>query len=362
MFEESRVARAGRRHLSKLLGMDVPLEAGLGEAASKSPRAGEVVLLENCRFNKGEKKNDEALSQKMAALCDVYVNDAFGTAHRAEATTHGIARFAPVACAGPLMAAEIDALGRALENPARPLVAIVGGSKVSTKLTILASLAREGRSSSSSAAASPTRSSSRRASRSASRSPNPISSAKRARSSRRPRSERRCGADSRSMSLRERGCADARAEAKAADERRGRRSDPRHRPRVGAALERSAREGRHDRLERPGRRLRVSISSAPARRPSPKRSRHRRRFRSPAAATRSRRSPSTAWRERICYISTGGGAFLEFLEGKKLPAIDDARSSAAADRHDLSATRRRAARRSWRRSGPHPATRRCSSA
>ncbi|MBX3665609.1 MAG: phosphoglycerate kinase [Burkholderiales bacterium] len=102
---------------------------------------GEVVLLENCRVNKGEKKNDEALAKKMAALCDVYVNDAFGTAHRAEATTHGIAKFAPVACAGPLMAAELDALGKALEKPARPLLAIVAGSKVSTKLTILKSLA-----------------------------------------------------------------------------------------------------------------------------------------------------------------------------------------------------------------------------
>jgi phosphoglycerate kinase len=105
--------------------------------------AGEAVLLENCRFNKGEKKNDEALSRKMAALCDIYVNDAFGTAHRAEATTHGIARFAKVACAGPLMAAEIDALTRALDKPKRPLVAIVGGSKVSTKLTILATLAEK---------------------------------------------------------------------------------------------------------------------------------------------------------------------------------------------------------------------------
>src|SRR5690606_34467923 len=104
-------------------------------------RPGEVVLLENCRVNKGEKKNDEALAKKMAALCDVYVNDAFGTAHRAEATTHGIAKFAPVACAGPLMAAELDALGKALEKPARPLLAIVAGSKVSTKLTILKSLA-----------------------------------------------------------------------------------------------------------------------------------------------------------------------------------------------------------------------------
>jgi phosphoglycerate kinase len=99
------------------------------------------VLLENCRFNKGEKKDDEGLARKMAALCDVYVNDAFGTAHRAEATTHGIARFAKVACAGPLLAAELDALGRALASPKRPLVAIVAGSKVSTKLTILKSLA-----------------------------------------------------------------------------------------------------------------------------------------------------------------------------------------------------------------------------
>ena len=104
-------------------------------------KPGEVVLLENCRCNKGEKKDNEELARKMAALCDVYVNDAFGTAHRAEATTHGIARFAPVACAGILMGAEIDALGKALQSPQRPLVAIVGGSKVSSKLTILKSLA-----------------------------------------------------------------------------------------------------------------------------------------------------------------------------------------------------------------------------
>jgi phosphoglycerate kinase len=106
-------------------------------------KPGEVVMLENCRVNKGEKKNDEALARKMAALCDVYVNDAFGTAHRAEATTHGMARFAPIACAGPLMAGELEALGRALGNPARPLVAIVAGAKVSTKLTILKSLAEK---------------------------------------------------------------------------------------------------------------------------------------------------------------------------------------------------------------------------
>jgi phosphoglycerate kinase len=104
---------------------------------------GDLVLLENCRVNVGEKKNSEALSKKIAALCDVYVNDAFGTAHRAEATTHGVARFAPIACAGPLMAAELDALSRALANPKRPLIAIVAGSKVSSKLTILKALAEK---------------------------------------------------------------------------------------------------------------------------------------------------------------------------------------------------------------------------
>jgi phosphoglycerate kinase len=106
-------------------------------------KPGEVVLLENCRCNKGEKKDNEELAQKMAKLCDVYVNDAFGTAHRAEATTHGIARFAPVACAGMLMGGEIDALAKAIENPARPMVAIVGGAKVSSKLVILKSLAEK---------------------------------------------------------------------------------------------------------------------------------------------------------------------------------------------------------------------------
>jgi phosphoglycerate kinase len=104
---------------------------------------GDLVLLENCRVNVGEKKNSEALAKKIAALCDVYVNDAFGTAHRAEATTHGVARYAPIACAGPLMAAELDALSRALANPKRPLIAIVAGSKVSSKLTILKALAEK---------------------------------------------------------------------------------------------------------------------------------------------------------------------------------------------------------------------------
>src|SRR4051812_33358698 len=124
--------------LSLLLGRKVTLRTDWVDGVEVKP--GEVVLLENCRFNPGEKKNDEGLGRRMAALCDVYVNDAFGTAHRAEATTHAIARFAPVACAGPLMAAELDALAKALGKPARPLLAIVAGSKVSTKLDVLQSL------------------------------------------------------------------------------------------------------------------------------------------------------------------------------------------------------------------------------
>ena len=128
------------QRLSEMLGQPVRLIQDWVDGGF-TVKPGEVVLLENCRGNKGEKKNNDMLARKMAALCDVYVNDAFGTAHRAEATTHGIAKYAPVACAGPLMAAELDALGKALEKPARPLLAIVAGSKVSTKLTILKSLA-----------------------------------------------------------------------------------------------------------------------------------------------------------------------------------------------------------------------------
>ncbi len=127
------------QRLSELLGKPVALKQSWVDGVSVAP--GEVVMLENCRVNPGEKKNSDELAKKMAALCDVYVNDAFGTAHRAEATTHGIAKFAPIACAGPLLAAELDALGKALDQPAKPLAAIVAGSKVSTKLTILKSLA-----------------------------------------------------------------------------------------------------------------------------------------------------------------------------------------------------------------------------
>ena len=126
--------------LSELLGREVPLVANWVDGVTVAP--GQIVLLENCRLNVGEKKNKEDLARKLAALCDIYVNDAFGTAHRAEGTTYGIAQFAPVACAGPLLSAEIDALTRALAQPQRPLAAIVAGSKVSTKLTILQSLAK----------------------------------------------------------------------------------------------------------------------------------------------------------------------------------------------------------------------------
>ncbi len=126
--------------MAELLGREVPLVSGWVDGVTVQP--GQVVLLENCRVNPGEKKNSEALARKMAALCDIFVHDAFGTAHRAEASTYGIAQFAPVACAGPLLAAEIDAITQALASPKRPLLAIVAGSKVSTKLTILQSLAR----------------------------------------------------------------------------------------------------------------------------------------------------------------------------------------------------------------------------
>jgi phosphoglycerate kinase len=129
------------KRVGELLGRPVRLQANWVDGVTVAP--GEVVMLENCRINKGEKKNSDELARKMAKLCDVYVNDAFGTAHRAEATTHGIAKYAPIACAGPLLAAEIEALSKALLQPKRPLLAIVAGSKVSTKLTILNNLAQK---------------------------------------------------------------------------------------------------------------------------------------------------------------------------------------------------------------------------
>ncbi len=128
------------KRLGELLGREVPLLSDWTEGVAVQP--GQIVMLENCRLNVGEKKNDAALARKLAALCDVFVHDAFGTAHRAEASTYGIAQYAPIACAGPLLAAEMDAISKALANPKRPLVAIVAGSKVSSKLTILKALAR----------------------------------------------------------------------------------------------------------------------------------------------------------------------------------------------------------------------------
>ena len=141
VFDEKDSLAPVAKKLSEHLGIQVRLVKDWLNGVAVNP--GDVVLLENCRFNAGEKADDEVLSKKVAALCDIYVNDAFGTAHRAEATTHGVARFAKVACAGPLMAAELDALSKALACPKRPLVAIVAGSKVSTKLTILAALAKK---------------------------------------------------------------------------------------------------------------------------------------------------------------------------------------------------------------------------
>lgn len=139
-FEDEFSLQPVATHIAGLLGQDVPLVKDWLDGVDVE--SGQLVLVENVRFNLGEKKDDEALSKKMAALCDVFVMDAFGTAHRAHASTHGVAKYAPVACAGPLLAAELEALGKALDNPARPLVAVVGGSKVSTKLTVLESLSK----------------------------------------------------------------------------------------------------------------------------------------------------------------------------------------------------------------------------
>ncbi len=138
VFSEADSLAPVAARMTELLGREVSLIRDWIDGVEVAP--GQVMLLENCRFNQGEKNNDEALSRRLAALCDVFVMDAFGTAHRAQATTHGIARYAPVACAGPLLAAELEALGKALDHPAHPLVAIVGGSKVSTKLTVLETL------------------------------------------------------------------------------------------------------------------------------------------------------------------------------------------------------------------------------
>ena len=140
-YDEASSLKPVADQLAKLLVKPVRLEKEWLNGITIAP--GEVVLCENVRFNNGEEKNSDALGQKMAALCDIFVMDAFGTAHRAQASTHSVAKFAPIACAGPLLASELDALGKALETPAKPLLAIVGGSKVSTKLTVLESLSEK---------------------------------------------------------------------------------------------------------------------------------------------------------------------------------------------------------------------------
>ena len=141
VYDEASSLKPVAERLSLLLGKPVRLEKDWLEGITIAP--GEVVLCENVRFNAGEEKNNDALGEKMAALCDIFVMDAFGTAHRAQASTHSVAKFAPIACAGPLLASELDALGKALETPTKPLVAIVGGSKVSTKLTVLKTLSEK---------------------------------------------------------------------------------------------------------------------------------------------------------------------------------------------------------------------------
>jgi phosphoglycerate kinase len=140
VYDQAASLKPVAEHLSEALGQNVRLIKDYLNGEDLDLADGDVVLFENVRFNKGEKKDDEALAKQYAALCDIYVMDAFGTAHRAQASTHGVGKFAPEACAGPLLAGELEALGKALDNPARPVVAIVGGSKVSTKLDVLNAL------------------------------------------------------------------------------------------------------------------------------------------------------------------------------------------------------------------------------
>ena len=355
--EGRRVRRGGLARAGRAAPLGAAGQAGAARARLARRRRrvepGDVVLLENCRFNKGEKKDDEALAKKMAALCDVYVIDAFGTAHRAEATTHGIAKFAKVACAGPLLAAELDALERALEKPARPLVAIVAGSKVSTKLTILECARRQGR---------------------------PADRRRRHRQhvpARGRRSHRQVAAEPELVSEAQKiidgleargGSVPLPTDVVCAQGSSRRRAQPTSKrstdvagddmildigPDTAKRFAAIARQGRHDRLERPGRRVRVR----------PVRRRHqddRAGDRRLAAFSIAGGGDTLAAIEKygvadgISYISTGGGAFLEFLEGKKLPARSD---SAAKQRARRMMTSTRQQPRSSRRSGPLRATR-----
>ncbi len=282
--------------------------------------AGELVLLENVRFNKGEKKNVDETAQKYAKLCDVFVMDAFGTAHRAEGSTHGVAKFAPVACAGILLTEELDALTKALLNPKRPMVAIVGGSKVSTKLTVLESLSEKvdqlvvgGGIANTFLAASGKKIGKSLAEADLIPTAKTLMEKMTKRGATIPiavdvvvrqevRRQRTGGAEGR--------------------RRRGRRRhDLRHRPEERAATRRHHHEGRHRGVERPGRRVRV--------RPVRRRHQDDRRWPSPSTSAFTLAGGGDTIAaiqkydiyDKVSYISTAGGAFLEFLEGKKLPAV-----------------------------------------
>ena len=313
-------SRPSRERLAELLGREVPLVRDWVDGGSGRARRATSCCSRTAASTRARRRTTTALARRMAALCDVYVNDAFGTAHRAEATTHGIARHAKVACAGPLMAAELDALGRALARTrSGRCVAIVGGSKVSTKLTILEALAAKvdllivggGIANTFILAAT--------GSRSASRWPSPTSSARRRRSSTAGRGKVPVPIDAVvRQALRGGRAGDAQGDRG----RRRRRHDPRHRPddRRGAEDALIANAGTIVWNGPVGVFEMDAFAQRHARR-SRRRSPTRRRSRSPAAATRSPRSRSSASPTGIDYISTAGGAFLEFLEGKTLPAV-----------------------------------------
>jgi len=316
-FDEKESLAPVAKHLSGLLGVEVPLKRDWLGGVSAEP--GKAVLLENCRFNTGEKKDDVALAKKVAALCDIYVNDAFGAAHRAEATTHGVAKYAPIACAGPLMAAEIEALSKALQRPARPLVAIVGGSKVSTKLTVLAALSEKvdrlipggGIANTFMLAAG------MKVGKSLAE-PELVGEASASPPSFGPR-----GAmfPFRPTWSAPRSCPQRESRNQAGGRGWRGRSDSRHRAEDRGRLRPVALRGRDHRVERTGRRVEFDQFAQGTR--------------AIAQAIAGSRAFSLAGggetlaaiarygvAERISYVSTGGGAFLEFLEGKKLPAIE----------------------------------------
>ena len=298
-----------------------------GSTAARARRPARWCCSRTAASTRARRRTTTRSRARWPKLCDIYVKDAFGTAHRAEATTHGMAKYAPVACAGPLLAAELDALGKALSNPARPLVAIVAGSKVSTKLTMLKSAGGQGRPADR-----------RRRHRQHLISPRGAADrqvAGRARPGR--RGARDHGHDARAAQVplpvdvvvANELSAHARGQREGVEDVGPRRHDPRHRPADGRAARGDHRRGGHDRLERAGGRVRVRRSSRAARGARRGDRRIAARSRSPAAATRSRRSPNSASPSGSGYISTGGGAFLEFLEGRELPAVEVLEARAA---------------------------------